>query len=269
MKQKTPLIDLLSQKFPQKDRNSCYSVIMCGEVIVNGECVRDPKRLVPTDVNILISEPKLASRAGYKLFYGLKNFQESIVGKVVLDAGTSVGGFTDCLLRFGVSHVHCVDIAKGILKHHLRQDSRTTIFEKTNIMHLTSHDLNPEPNFSVCDLSFRSLRGAARRLCELTSEKWLIALIKPQFELKKNITSNKFKGLLLNLDDIMSVISELDLDLRKEGVQIEKYLPAHIKGRKGNQEIIGLISLCGFNRFKKEENFIDLKNLKSKLTKIM
>ena len=269
MKQKVPLIDILSRKYPQKDRNGCYSTIMCGEVKVNGECVRDPKRLVSTDVNILISEPKLASRAGYKLFYALQNFHESIAGKVVLDAGSSAGGFTDCLLRFGVRHVHSVDIAKGILKHHLRQDARTTIYENTNIMHLTNNDFNPKPNFSVCDLSFRSLRGAARRLCELTSEKWLIALIKPQFEFNKNTITNKFNGLLSNLDDMMLVISALDCDLRKEGVQIEKYLPAHIKGRKGNQEIIGLISLRGVNRFDKQKDYIDLKNLRSQLRKIM
>jgi len=36
-----------------------------------------------------------------------------VAGKVALDSGLSTGGFTDCLLQYGASHVYGVDVGYG------------------------------------------------------------------------------------------------------------------------------------------------------------
>jgi predicted rRNA methylase YqxC with S4 and FtsJ domains len=53
------------------------------------------------------------SRAGHKLEAALKEFNVDCVGKVALDLGLSIGGFTDCLLQNGASHVYGVDVGYG------------------------------------------------------------------------------------------------------------------------------------------------------------
>ncbi|RWW42405.1 hypothetical protein BHE74_00052045, partial [Ensete ventricosum] len=40
-----------------------------------------------------------------------------VVGKVALDSGLSTGGFTDCLLQHGASHVYGVDVGYGQVVH--------------------------------------------------------------------------------------------------------------------------------------------------------
>lgn len=53
------------------------------------------------------------SRAGLKLEGALDHFGLDVSGMRVLDAGLSTGGFTDCLLQRGASHVIGVDVGYG------------------------------------------------------------------------------------------------------------------------------------------------------------
>lgn len=55
-------------------------------------------------------------RAGYKLEAALEQFALDVKGKIVLDAGLSTGGFTDCLLQNGVAQVYGVDVGYGQVK---------------------------------------------------------------------------------------------------------------------------------------------------------
>ena len=193
----------------------------------------------------------MASRAGYKLLHALERFDVPVNDKVVLDAGAATGGFTDCLLRRGARHVHCVDVAYGMLAYRLRSDPRTSVHERTNVMHLRAGRLEPEPDAAVCDLSFRSLRGAAARLLELTREGWLIALIKPQFEWRAvpprqrtapGERTERFDGLVRGADAIVAVISKLQADLAVEGIAIRRCTLAPLSGRRGNREVLGLLT---------------------------
>lgn len=52
-------------------------------------------------------------RAGYKLEAAIEKLNVDVVGKVALDSGLSTGGFTDCLLQHGASHVYGVDVGYG------------------------------------------------------------------------------------------------------------------------------------------------------------
>ena len=132
-----------------------------------------------------ISFPKYVSRGGFKLEKALSEFGMDVTGLVMLDAGSSTGGFTDCLLQNGAKAVHSVDVGFNLLDFKIRNDSRVVVHEKQNIMTLTKEALVPAPQAAVADLSFRSIKGAASHILDLVGDTWLIALIKPQFEVPK------------------------------------------------------------------------------------
>lgn len=58
-------------------------------------------------------ENKIKCRAGHKLEAAIKGFDIDCDGKIALDSGLSTGGFTDCLLQHGASHVYGVDVGYG------------------------------------------------------------------------------------------------------------------------------------------------------------
>ena len=246
------LLAMLCERYPEQGREHWYAAVMCGAVRVDGERVRDPQRTVAVASALEVQpDPPLASRAGYKLLHALDRFGVSVDGKAVLDAGAATGGFTDCLLRRGARHVHCVDVAYGALAY-----TRTSVHERTNVMHLHAGSLRPRPDGAVCDLSFRSLRGAAARLLGLTGEGWLIALIKPQFEWRgtaggqppagrrdaPGAPGRRFDGLVRGCDAITAVVRALQADLAAEGVAIRRCTPAPLSGRRGNREVLGLLT---------------------------
>lgn len=241
------LLDRLCALHPERARERWYAAVACGEVLVDGERVRDPQRLIAAGAVVAAAaEPPLASRAGYKLRHALDRFAVPVAGKVVLDAGAAAGGFSDCLLRRGARHVHCVDVARGALAWRLRRDPRTSVHERTNVMHLAGGSLQPPPDGAVCDLAFRSLRGAAPRLLGLTRENWLIALIKPQFELA---AAHSPPGARARLDRgvvdggaVAAVVAELLRDLAAAGVAVQRCAPAPVRGRRGNREVLALLT---------------------------
>ena len=241
------LLDRLCELHPDRGREQWYAAVACGEVLVDGERIRDPQRLIAAGAAVARrQEPPLVSRAGYKLRHALIRFGVPVSDKVVLDAGSATGGFTDCLLRRGARHVHCVDVAHGALAYRLRVDPRTSVHERTNVMHLGDDSLHPPPDGAVCDLSFRSLRGAAARLLGLTGENWLLALIKPQFELAAAPAPRRprcrFDGRVLGVDAITAVVAALVRDLAAEGVAVQRCTPAPMRGRRGNREVLALLS---------------------------
>ncbi len=115
---------------------------------------------------------------------------------MILDAGSSTGGFSDCLLQNGAKAVHCVDVGYNQLDYSLRVKENVYVHEKQNIMNLDS--LDPKPQGSVCDLSFRSISGAASHILKLCDNSFLICLIKPQFEVPR--WKVDFTGVVDDLD---------------------------------------------------------------------
>lgn len=67
-----------------------------------------------------------------------KNFKQQlkIENLLVLDIGSSTGGFVDCLLQNGAKKVYALDTAYGELAWQLRNDPRVVVMERTNILHL-------------------------------------------------------------------------------------------------------------------------------------
>lgn len=165
-----------------QSRSRGQTLIMAGEVQVNGEKAVKPSTLVPVDARIEIISPlPYVSRGGIKLAGALDAFALDVTDKTCADVGACTGGFTDVLLQRGASRIYAIDVGYGQLHWKLRQDERVVILERTNARHLQS--LPELVDFVSIDVSFISLR-----LVLPSVKKWLndrgeiVALIKPQFE---------------------------------------------------------------------------------------
>lgn len=237
---KLSVIKLLQKYNPSLDKDKATALVLCHNVYVNGELCTDSKRTFDSSAVVEIIYPKYVSRGGFKLEKALDTFSlPPISGKVALDAGSSTGGFSDCLLQHGVSAVHCVDVGFNLLDYKIRSDSRSVVHEKCNIMNLSLSDLTPAPDFAVADLSFRSIKGAASHVLSLTSERWMIALIKPQFEVPR--WKENFFGVVEDPSLMRETLVSVWENLESEGVGIFEAVASPIKGHKGNTEFLALL----------------------------
>lgn len=234
---KISVIQLLKNSDSTLDKDKAQALVICKNVYVNGELCTDPKQLFDKNSTVEISFPKYVSRGGFKLEKALESFNVEVNDKTVLDAGSSTGGFSDCLLQHGAKAVHCVDVGYNLLDFKIRNNSRTFIHEKTNIMAL--ENLDPEPDFAVADLSFRSIRGVASHILDLTSDRVLIALIKPQFEVPK--WQENFDGVITDPVLLKETLENVFEILEKESIGIDDAVMSPIKGHKGNTEFLALL----------------------------
>lgn len=234
---KKPLIDLLAAQWPDTDRERLRAYIDCRNVLVDGELCADSRMRFPEDSELSFTFERYVSRGGYKLARALDAFHLDVAGLVMLDAGSSTGGFTDCLLQHGARVVHSVDVGTNQLAWQLRQDGRVIVHEQQNIMTLAS--LDPPADAAVCDLSFRSIAGAASHILSLCARDWLVGLVKPQFEVPKGLSD--FHGVVkddgLRKDVLLSVYRQL----ADEGVVVKDLVKSPISGHKGNTEYLALL----------------------------
>jgi 23S rRNA (cytidine1920-2'-O)/16S rRNA (cytidine1409-2'-O)-methyltransferase len=227
------LLDRLCDLHPDRSREELLSLVLCGDVRVDGACIRDPREPVRSDATISVERPRYVGRGGVKLEHAIRAWSLPVAGRVFLDAGSSTGGFTDCLLQHGARAVHAVDVGYNQLDYRLRDDARVHVHERTNVMQIDA--LDPRPHAAVADLSFRSLRGAARRIVDLTTDGLAVLLIKPQFEWEDAPPS--FDGTVP--DEEIAAILRATLDgLRDEGLLACALEESPIRGRKGNREFL-------------------------------
>ncbi|MBN1799116.1 MAG: TlyA family rRNA (cytidine-2'-O)-methyltransferase [Spirochaetales bacterium] len=235
MAKKYTLIKLLGTKYKHKTKDEILAHILCGEVRVNNEKCLDPKTIVNADSVFTIEKSRVfVSRGGEKLNNVLNEWSIDVSGKTLIDAGCSTGGFTDCLLKRGASLVYAVDVGFNQLAYSLRESPHVRIMEKTNITHLNKELFPVSPDAAVMDLSFRSVRGAAAHLLRLLKEKWIIALIKPQFEWQNPV--DEFNGIIRDKSRYSSILISLLEDLADENAYVTKMAVSALKGRKGNSE---------------------------------
>ncbi len=235
------LIQLLCTRDPRIAREEHHARILCGEILVNGQKVRNPRERVRMDAAVVYRpQRRFASRAGEKLDGILERWSIEVNGLSFIDAGASSGGFTDCLLQRGAARVCAVEVGHNQLNYRLRRDERVLVLERTNIMSLKQRTLPFRPDAGVADLSLRSLRRAAAHLLDLLSPGWLIALVKPQYEWPDPPPG--FSGVVGRKDRLADILKGLAGDLAGEGVFLQRAAPSTITGRKGNREFFFLLS---------------------------
>jgi 23S rRNA (cytidine1920-2'-O)/16S rRNA (cytidine1409-2'-O)-methyltransferase len=242
---KQSLITLMQQQFPEYSRDQLRAFIDCRQVVIEGETCVDAQGLFPQGSRIELVINRYVSRGGRKLEHALNHWAIDVSDLVMVDAGSSTGGFTDCLLQHGAAKVHAVDVGYNQLDYRLRTDDRVIVHEQQNIMHVTSFD--PQPQAAVADLSFRSVAKAASHILSLVSQSWMISLIKPQFELVD--IPDDFTGIV-DSHQLLPVLMDVYDLLREDGVGLLAIIESPIQGRKGNREFLALLAgnRLGLNR---------------------
>jgi len=250
-----PLIDAACRQYPHTPRKELISAIYCRELAADGERYHDPHQLVPEHAELSLTRPIYVSRGGLKLAYALKIWEIEVRNKVCIDAGASTGGFTDCLLQAGARKVYAVDVGFNQLAYSLRRDERVAVHERMNIMDFHGNPGDPA-DIAVCDLSFRSIQGAASHLLSLTKEKKLIALIKPQFEFQRAAAASSpypaeaekqkqntqyFDGIIRESVLRVQILKDTAERLLDEQVFTEKITASPIQGRGGNREFLAYL----------------------------
>lgn len=183
---KVRLDQLVVERGLLPNRTRAQAAIMAGEISSEGRRLSKPGHLVGQDIPLALHsrQTRFVSRGGDKLEGALQDFHLAVDGFACLDLGSSTGGFTDCLLQHGATHVHCVDVGKGQLHMKLRNDPRVTVVEGVNARYLKPGDVPGPFDLAVIDVSFISLTKilpAAAALVKARTGR-ILALIKPQFE---------------------------------------------------------------------------------------
>lgn len=239
---------LLAERGMFPSRTRAAASVIAGDVLVLPDRRRaeKPGQLVPEDVEFeLVTRPQYVSRGGVKLANALDTFRLEVTGAHALDVGASTGGFTDCLLQRGATHVTAVDVAYGELDWRLRSDPRVTVIERTNARALQADALPYRPDLIVIDVSFISLRKVLPAVLGCAAARFDgLAMIKPQFEVGRGLVGKggvvrdaaARRGALV--DVARTAAAELD-------VSVLGFASSGLPGPKGNLETFVWLAEAG------------------------
>jgi 23S rRNA (cytidine1920-2'-O)/16S rRNA (cytidine1409-2'-O)-methyltransferase len=222
-----------------ESRQEAQECIEQGNVLVDAVVTTKKTRQVDENSLIVVTKKRsFVSRGGEKLegilldvYKDKETIRKNLERKTAIDVGSSTGGFTDCLLSYGVTSVTAIDVGKEQLHAKLRNDERITLFENTDIRNFKTTNTF---NIIVADLSFISLEKVLDVILPLgsvTSEYFL--LIKPQFEVG---FGNTKKGIVKDMTLVQNILdSYIDLFNEKKLHNVQIF-PCAITGGDGNQE---------------------------------
>lgn len=236
---KTRLDQAMVQRKLVASRSQAESFIRLGEVQVNGQVVTKPGYFVDeeAEVRLTVAE-QYVSRAALKLASVAQTLGLNFQDKVVLDIGSSTGGFTQYALEHGARQVVAVDVGTNQLHSSLRNDPRIVLHEQTDIRSL--RDLPTAPDIVLADVSFISLREVlptAHRLGGGKHTQYAI-MVKPQFEAGDQY---KHKGVIKN--DRMRRDILRDFEQWAAGLFVIKdKADSDVAGAKGNRERFYLLA---------------------------
>lgn len=214
-------------------RSQSESWIKLGKVTVDGKLATKPGLFVRADADIVLNaDVQYVSRAGLKLASVAQVLNVHFKDKIVLDVGSSTGGFTDYALKHGAKKVYAVDVGTDQLHPSLRGDKRIELHEKTDIRDF--YIKHETPDVIVIDVSFISLREILPHLVNFLSNKntQIVAMVKPQFEAGKDQTN---KGIIKNDAVRRQILKDFE-QWAKQYFVIQDKRDSDVAGAKGNQE---------------------------------
>lgn len=213
-------------------RSQAESWIKLGKVTIDGRVVTKPGQFVRSDAVLnLMASDQYVSRAGLKLESVAEILKLDFRDMVVLDVGSSTGGFTDYALRRGAKKVYAVDVGTDQLHPSLKGHRQIELHEKTDIRDFY---LTDKPDIIVIDVSFISLREILPHLHQYLSgaKTVIVAMVKPQFEAGKDQTN---KGIIKNDSMRRQILKDFEAWSKDLFVILDKR-DSDVVGAKGNQE---------------------------------
>ncbi|MEO8785037.1 MAG: TlyA family RNA methyltransferase [Candidatus Saccharimonadales bacterium] len=232
------LDQVLAQRGLVASRSQADSYIKLGQVTLNGKKVTKPSTPVTDgDQLAVLAAEQYVSRAALKLASVAEALELDFGGKVVLDIGSSTGGFTQYALMHGAKQVMAVDVGTMQLHPSLRDDPKIILMEQTDFRSLTK--LPMAPDIMLADVSFISLRQILPTALQLGGPQTQYAvMVKPQFEAGDN---SKHKGIIKNDQMRRQILKDFEQWAQLHFV-IRAKADSAVSGGKGNRERFYLLS---------------------------
>jgi 23S rRNA (cytidine1920-2'-O)/16S rRNA (cytidine1409-2'-O)-methyltransferase len=213
-------------------RSQADSYIRLGQVLVNGKAVTKAGTTVgEDDVIKLTASEQYVSRAALKLASVADILKIDFRDKVMLDVGSSTGGFTEYALKHGAAKVIAVEVGTDQLHPTLQGYPQIELHEKTDIRDFTT---DQRIDLVVADVSFISLRDilpSVLKLCDAQTR--LAIMVKPQFEAGQS--NLKHKGVIKNDKMRRDILKDFEDWARQHFVILDK-ADSQVAGSKGNLE---------------------------------
>lgn len=232
---------LIVEKGILPSRSQAESFIKLGKITVDGVVAKKSGQLVRHDSEIKLNTSEVyVSRAGLKLASVAKLLKLDFRGAVVLDVGSSTGGFTDYALKNGAKKVYAVDVGTDQLHPSLHDNSKIELHEKTDIRDFYLSEVD-KPDIIVIDVSFISLREVLPHIASELSNRntQLVAMVKPQFEAGK---FQSHKGVIKNENERRKILKSFEI-WAKDIFFIKDKRDSEVAGSKGNRERFYLLTL--------------------------
>jgi 23S rRNA (cytidine1920-2'-O)/16S rRNA (cytidine1409-2'-O)-methyltransferase len=215
-------------------------MVLAGEVVVDDQRVDKPGTLLAESVSLRLKAGttlRYVSRGGLKLEAALDHFSLEVAGLVCADLGASTGGFTDCLLQRNALRVHACDVGYGQLDSSIARDGRVVVHDRLNVRAIRPADLGEQVQLCTIDVSFISLRLVLPAAVGLLQPRgWLVALIKPQFEVG---AAQVGKGGVVRDPEVRArAIAEIVAFAKGVGLEVLGTIDSPVHGPAGNVEAL-------------------------------
>ncbi|MEK9198628.1 TlyA family RNA methyltransferase [Ureibacillus sp. 179-F W5.1 NHS] len=231
---------LLVERGLCETREKAKRSIMAGLVYSNETRIDKAGEKISIDAPLQVkgSQLKYVSRGGLKLEKALEVFDMSVEGKLMLDIGSSTGGFTDCALQNGAKHCYALDVGSNQLAWKIRSDERVTVMEKTNFRYSKPEDFTEGlPEFATIDVSFISLSLILPVLKTILLPGGdVMALVKPQFEAGRENVGKK--GIVRDPKIHLQVLEDTAKMATDIGFVVKNASYSPITGGEGNIEFL-------------------------------
>lgn len=237
-----------------KSRTRAAELISGGFVTVGGVVVTKNSYEVDENSDIAVTgeEHSFVGRGGMKLDAALDNFGIDVTGFICADIGASTGGFTDCLITRGASHVYAVDSGHDQLDEKLRHDPRVTNIENCNARFLDESVIPVKCSAAVCDLSFISQTLVIPAVTNILSDGgYFVSLIKPQFECGRVALGKG--GIVKDKKQHTSAIRRVLSCAVENGLAPQKLMKSPIRGGDGNTEFLFYAIAGGINQIMEKD----------------
>ncbi len=226
---------ILFEKGLARSREKAKALIMAGNVMVDNEVITKSGLKIDEKRQIYLKETiNYVGRGAYKLIKALDDFNVNPNGYVCVDVGSSTGGFTNVLLERGADFVYCVDVGTNQLAYKLRINEKVEVMEQTNAKHITREMFDKSVDLAVIDVSFISLISVLEPLLKILSKKNIIALVKPQFEVGREISG--FKGVVKDNEYRLKALEKVVDYAQTLGLYCTSATYSPVTGPKGNLE---------------------------------
>ncbi|MDO5481364.1 MAG: SAM-dependent methyltransferase [Candidatus Saccharibacteria bacterium] len=152
--------------------------------------------------------------------------------KVVLDIGSSTGGFTDYALKCGAKKVIAVEKGSHQMDRVLRMNPKVELHEKTDIFDFSTSE---NIDLVVADVSFVSMRkilhaDIIKKKCQHAV---FLIMIKPQFEASANFLE---RGIVKNETIRRKILTDFETWAKSQGFFIVRKHDNSLRGKTGNRE---------------------------------